>query len=192
VAEQVVRQGGAYLLVLKGNQPTLLREAEHAAAWPARFLGRARSVRLAHGRLEERTLVAADARDLGWPSCSARQVLRLHRRSISKRIGEVLHEETVYPITSLRPNQASPPDLLRLWPAHWRIASAHWLRDAVFGEDHATTRAGRAQQALAAFRNLAISLIHRWRSSQVTAARKFYASHPTVLFRRLGLPSRRL
>jgi hypothetical protein len=82
VASQVVHQGGAYFLVLKGNQPTLLREAQHATSWPARYLGRAHAVHLAHGRLEGRTLVAASAQDLGWPH--ARQVLRLHRRGAAR------------------------------------------------------------------------------------------------------------
>jgi hypothetical protein len=85
VAEQVVQQGGAYLLVIKENQPTLRADSARATAWPARYRGEARSVRLAHGRLEERTLVAADARDLPWPH--ARQVLRLHHRFVHKRTG---------------------------------------------------------------------------------------------------------
>ena len=191
VASQVVHQGGAYFLVLKGNQPTLLREAQHATSWPARYLGRAHAVHLAHGRLEDRTLVAASAQDLGWPH--ARQVLRLHRRFTSKRTGAVLHEETVYDaVTSLRREQASPQQLLQLWQAHWRIESLHWLRDVVFGEDRATTHTGHAPQALAALRNLAISFIHRWRGREVTAAREYYASHPAVLFCHLGLVPRRL
>jgi hypothetical protein len=136
VAEQTVQQGAAYLCVLKGNQPTLLADAQRATAWPARYLGQAQSIRLAHGRYEERTLVAADAGDLPWPH--ARQVLRLHHRFIAKRTGEVLSDAPLY-------------------------------------------------AALTAFRNLAISLIHRYRGRDVTAAREYYGRHPAVLFRQLGL-----
>jgi hypothetical protein len=92
-------------------------------------------------------------------------------------------------VTPLAPDQASPDELLRLWQAHWRIESLFWIRDAVFREDHATTRTAHAHQAFAAFRNLVISLLHLWRGSQVTAAREYYASHPNVLFRRLELRS---
>jgi predicted transposase YbfD/YdcC len=186
VAEQVVQQGGAYLLVIKHNQPTLWADSARATAWPARVLGAAHSVRLAHGRCEERTLVAADAQDIPWPH--ARQVLRLHHRFVHKRTGQVLSDETRYAVTSLAPADASPADLLRLWQAHWTIENRlHWLRDVVFGEDRSTTRTQHAPQALAALRNLAISLIHLYRGRDVTAAREYYGRHPTVLFHQLGL-----
>lgn len=186
VAQQVVRQGGAYFMLVKGNQPTLLADAATATTWPARRLGEARAVRLAHGRLEERTLVAAAAQDIAWPH--AHQVLRLHRRFVHKRTGRVLSDETLYAVTSLRPEQASPAELLRLWQAHWTIENRlHWVRDVVLGEDLATTRTAHAPQAFAAFRNLAISLLHLGRRHAITAARQYYAAHPATLFRRLGL-----
>jgi hypothetical protein len=43
VASQVV-QGGASVLVIEGNQPSLLREAEHTTSWPARFIGDAQVI----------------------------------------------------------------------------------------------------------------------------------------------------
>ena len=85
---------------------------------------------------------------------------------------------------SLRPDQAMPAELLLLWQAHWRIESLFWMRDAVSGKDHSTTRTGRAHQAFAAFRNLAISLIHLWRGRHITATRE-HAGYPVVLFRHL-------
>lgn len=195
VAETVVARGADYVMVIKGNQLSLLRACAAATAdhptRPRRPLGRARTVRLAHGRLEQRTLLAVKAPpDLGFPF--ARQVLRLERRMLSKRTGEILNEETVYGVTSLAPEQANPLQLLNLWRTHWQIEALHWVRDAVFREDHSTTRTGHAPEALAAFRNLAISLIHRWRGSRVTEAREYYAAHPAQLFRRLGLTPARL
>lgn len=191
VAQQVVQQGGAYLMVVKGNQRGLLDGIIAATALrptrPVRRLGQASSVRLAHGRFEERSLEATAAPpDLGWPS--ARQVLRLHRRFVSKRTGEVLVDETAYAVTSLEASQASPRQLLQLWQAHWRIENQlHWVRDVVFAEDRATTRTHHAPQAFAALRNLAIALIHLWRGSHMTAAREFYASRPNTLLNLLGL-----
>jgi predicted transposase YbfD/YdcC len=191
VAQQVIQQGGAYLMMVKGNQRGLLAGIIAATAphpqRPVRRLGQASSVQLAHGRFEERSLEATAAPpDLGWPF--ARQVLRLHRRFVSKRTGEVLIDETAYAVTSLEPAQASPRQLLQLWQAHWRIENQlHWVRDVVFAEDRATTRTHHAHQAFAAFRNLVIALIHLWRGSHMTAAREFYASHPSTLLRLLGL-----
>ena len=188
VAEQIVQQGGAYLMVVKGNQAEMRAHIAERTAYRGRCLGEAHLERLAHGRVEQRTLWVAKAPpDLGWPH--ARQVLRLQRHVVAKRTGVVLSTETVYAVTSLAPDQATPDELLQLWQAHWRIESLFWLRDAVFREDHSTTRTAHAHQTFAALRNLVISLIHLWRGSQVTAAREYYASHLTVLFRQLQLPS---
>ncbi len=191
VALAVLAAGGAYLMLVKRNQPALLRDCMAATtrppARPVRQVGHATSVGLAHGRLEERQLWAVEAPpDPGWPG--ARQVLRLHRRFVSTATGAVLHEETVYAVTSLGPEQATPAELLGLWRAHWGVESLHWLRDAVFGEDASTTRTGTAPQALAAFRNLAIAVLHLRRGRDVTAARQYYAGHPAELFRHLALP----
>ncbi len=191
VAQQVVRQGGAYLMVVKANQPTLLRACAETTAEqpkrPRRTLGQAHTAGLAHGRLEQRTLLAVVAPpDLGFPY--ARQVLRVHRRRIDKRTGEVLSDETAYAVTSLAPDQATPKQLLRLWRRHWWIENReHWLRDAVFGEDANTTHLGTAPQVLAAFRNLALSWLHLGPDRNLTAAREYYASHLNVLFRHLQL-----
>jgi predicted transposase YbfD/YdcC len=193
VAQHVVAQGGAYLMVIKENQPTLHRACASATAdhprHPRRSLGQAHTRRLAHGRLEDRTLLAVAAPpDLGFPH--ARQVLRLHRRRVDKRTGEVVTDETGYAVTSLTAEQASPTQLLRLWQRHWWIENrVHWVRDVAFGEDAATTHTGTAPEALAAVRNLAISLLHRWKRPDITAARQYYASHPAALFRRLQLTS---
>ena len=116
-------------------------------------------------------------------------MLCLRRRRVDKRTGEVLTDETVYVVTSLSPERASPRALLRHWRRPWWIENrVHWVRDGVFGEDAGTTHTGTAPQAPAALRNLALSLLHHWKHAELTAAREYYASHPAVLFRRLGLP----
>lgn len=192
VAEQVVQQGGAYFMVVKGNQPTLLADIAAATAQRGRCTGHAETVSLAHGRIEQRILWVAPAtavreQVLGWPY--ARQILALHRRTVEKRSGRV-YEETAYAVTSLSPEQADAAALLALWQRHWHIENqVHWVRDVVFGEDGSTTRSGRAPQVLAAFRNLALSLLRVWRGPAITAARAYCATHLGVLFRRVGIPT---
>jgi predicted transposase YbfD/YdcC len=191
VAQQVLDQDAAYLMVVKENQPTLLRACREATTRPLvrprRQDGQARTTGLAHGRVEERTLWAAEAPpDLGFPG--VQQVLRLDRRFREKATGTLLSEETVSAVTSLGPEQASPQHLLDLWRRHrWVENKLHWVRDAVFGEDASTTRTGTAPEALAACRNLAISLLHRWGRPDITAARQYFAGHPAALVRRLQL-----
>lgn len=173
-------------MVAKGNQPTLQADIATATRRPSRHLGHAQTLQGAHGRIEERTLLVAQARvtEVAWPH--AQHVLRLRRRVVRKRTGQVLSDETAYAVTSRPPEQATAADLLRLWQAHWTVENpVHWVRDVVFGEDHATTRTGRAHQAFAAFRNLALSLLRLWRGPNITASREFFAARPAVLLRHL-------
>ena len=190
VAQAVLERGGAYLMVVKGNQPTLQRDIAWATARRGRGRDHVERTQAAHGRIERRRLWVAPAtavreQVLGWPG--ARQILELTRHVVVKRTGQV-REETVYAVTSLTAEQADAAALLELWQRHWGIEnSVHWVRDVVFGEDGALTRTAHAPQALAAFRNLAISVIHAWRGSAITASREYYASHLGVLFRQLGI-----
>jgi hypothetical protein len=149
----------------QGQQPSLLRAcaevtAEHPKR-PRRSLGRAHSAGVAHGRLEERSpLAVAAPPDLGFPYVC--QLVRLHRRRVDNRTGEVVTDETVYAITSLAPEQANPKQLLRLWQRHWWLENReHWLRDLVFDGDANTTHTGTAPQVFAALRNLALSWLPR-------------------------------
>lgn len=187
--------GGAYLMVVKGNTPYLRRLCRAATdrplVRPCRQYGTCRTEDRAHGRWEERTLQAADALDIPWPY--ARQVLRLHRRRIALRTGEVRTDQTVYGLTALAPEQASPTAALAIWRSHWGQENGlHWVRDVVFGEDRSTVHTGTAPQALAAFRNLALVLLYRWRGLPLTAAREHYAHHPGALLGRLCQPMFRL
>jgi predicted transposase YbfD/YdcC len=147
VAQQIIiQQGGAYFMVVKGNQPEMFAHIAERTASLGRCLGQVQTRRSSHGWLEQRTVRVAKAPpDLGWPH--SRQVLSLKRYVVAKRTGEVVSNQTVFAVTSLRPDQASPTDLLHLWQSHWRIESLFWIRDAVFREDHATTRTARAHQA---------------------------------------------
>lgn len=191
VAEAVLARGGAYLMVVKGNQPTLRRDIAEATAHRGRCTGHVEQTTAGHGRIERRSVWVAPASAvrehvLGFPG--ARQIVELARHATVKRTGQV-REETVYAVTSLTAEQASPAKLLRLWREHWGIEnSEHWVRDAVFGEDASTIRTGHAPGALATFRNLAISCIRHWRGSEITAGRAYYAAHLGVLFRQLGIP----
>lgn len=94
----------------------------------------------------------------------------------------------VYLITPLTAPQASPNRLLELVRGHWSIKnSSHYVRDVTFGEDRSRLRSGQGPQIMAAFRNLALTLIHRHGSSQIAAIRRHFASHPRLAFR-LHLP----
>jgi len=97
-------------------------------------------------------LLAAD-----WAGVA--QVCRITRERIVRGKKTI---ETVHAITSLTPEQAGPEKLLVLARAHWGIENRlHYVRDVTCREDQARTHVGAAPQVLAAFRNTALTIIHR-------------------------------
>jgi predicted transposase YbfD/YdcC len=87
------------------------------------------------------------------------QVCRITRERIARGKKTI---ETVYAITSLTAERASPAQLLALSRAHWGIENClHYVRDVSCREDQARAHAGHAPEVLAAFRNTALTLIRR-------------------------------
>ena len=116
LARTILDSGGDYLLVVKGNQPTL--HADIAATFaPAAddtgLVGAACTVD-AHGdRIECRALTDSTAL-VGysdWPGLQ--QALRVERRVLHKRTGRLLRQETAYAVPpcahSGRPRRSSSP-----------------------------------------------------------------------------------
>jgi hypothetical protein len=97
-----------YLMIIKGNQPSLLQAAVKAlassdasfvdASWAEEGKG--------HGRRERRAIRTAPAGGIDWPH--AAQVMRIRRDSGPTR-GPWTHKEIAYGITSLPPDLARPP-----------------------------------------------------------------------------------
>ena len=115
---------GFYLLIAKGNQPTL-RDDLHlffSEPPPDRDWRTAQTLGKGHGRLERRELVATtelnDFLSSNWPGVA--QVFRLTRTT--ERSGK-LHQEVVYGLTDLSPALATASDLLRLQREHWAIGA---------------------------------------------------------------------
>lgn len=171
-------QHGKSVYTVKQNQPTLYANLATYFADPHAVCQQAETWDRRRGRVEHRVIgvttemnayLAAD-----WPWVA--QVAQVIRTVTSK--GQT-STEIVYLITDLCPTQASPLHLLALVRGHWGIENrSHSVRDVSFQEDRSRLRTGDAPQLLAAFRNLAISLIHRSGSSQISATRRSFAYHP--------------
>lgn len=180
----VVTQGGAVVLTVKANQPTLYADLADAFADPDTPCAQAQTIDRGRGRVERRVLrvspelgpyLAAHSR---WPHVA--QVGQL-TRIVTTPAGTTV--EVVYLLTTLSPQQASPHDLLRLVRAHWHIENgSHYVRDVTFGEDRSRLRTGHAPQIMAALRNLALTLIHRTGSRTIAASRRTFAAHPERAF----------
>jgi hypothetical protein len=93
-----------------------------------------------------------------------------------------------YKITSLPPERARPADLLRWSRTHWAIENElHYVRDVTLGEDASRIRSGTAPQAMAARRNLVVTVLHRHGLHNRAAGLRHFAWQPDHAAQVLGL-----
>jgi predicted transposase YbfD/YdcC len=188
-AETIIEAGGDYLMVVKENQPTLKREIELVFNTTplASTIVQASSTTTHGSRIETRTIAVSDVMCglSDWPGLH--QVMKLERMVINKTTGEV-RDETVYGVTSLSPQRATPAQLNELWRKHWTIENKlHWVRDVTFDEDRSQVRSGNAPQVMAAFRNVAISALRLRKVTNIAAALRRYAAQPALAFTAIGI-----
>ena len=80
-------------------------------------------------------------------------------------------EETVYGLTSLPPQRASPEQVLAYNRGHWQIENRlHHVRDMTYDEDRSRVRKARRPHAMATLRNIAISLLRLAGAENIAAA----------------------
>ncbi|HEY1353671.1 MAG TPA: ISAs1 family transposase [Ktedonobacteraceae bacterium] len=182
--------GGKTVLTVKNNQPTLYADLVTYFADPHASFIQDATLDLHRGRVETRAIRVSTEMNAylkDWPL--VQQVAELTRTVTVRKTGKT-SQEVVYLMTPLTPTEADPQRLLAFVRGHWSIEhSSHSVRDVTFGEDRSRLRTGSAPQILAAFRNLALTLIHRCGSSQIAATRRHFASHPRHAFALL-LPRR--
>jgi predicted transposase YbfD/YdcC len=172
-----------YLFTVKANQPTLLDRCARLAWHRVPVLDRTRD--RAHGRVELRTLKAVSVGGFGFPH--AAQVVQVTRKTRSLRTRR-WRTVTVYAITSLAFQQASPARLADLLRGHWAIENGlHWVRDVTFAEDASRLRTGNGPQVMACLRNLFIGLLSWAGPVNLAAALRQHARDPIRPFTTLGI-----
>ncbi len=179
IAQQIVEQGGDYLMVVKGNQPSLYEAISFLFECPpvparAQEILRYTYTTGDHGRIDRRTLESSTALNhyLDWPGVA--QVLRRTRRSRKVATGE-LTEQVTYGITSLSRSRALPKQIEALWRAHWTIENRlYYVRDESMGEDRSTLRSDNAPHALAALRNASLALLRFEGWSNIPDGSRFF------------------
>jgi predicted transposase YbfD/YdcC len=178
----VAAKGAHYLFVVKDNQPTLLDRCRRLPWHRVPELDRTRD--RGHGRIELRTLKAVTVGRFGFPH--AAQVLQVTRKTRQLRTRR-WRTVTVYAITSLTAQQASPARLADLLRGHWAIEALHHVRDVTFCEDGSQVRTGAAPSVMAALRNLVIGVLSRAGPVNVAAALRRHARDPRRPLATLGI-----
>jgi len=109
-------------------------------------------------------------------------------RTVTQRKTNKTTTETVYLLTSLTPERASPDALLALNRAAWSIENrSHWVRDVTFDEDRSQIRTANAPRVMASLRNLAIGLLRLNGHSCIARALRHFAARPSEALALLGL-----
>jgi predicted transposase YbfD/YdcC len=194
IAQQILDQGGDYLMVVKKNQPQLWANIDLLFQSPPLCPDEEDRTTLvlhnkSHGRRERRTLETSAQLSayLGWPG--AAQVMRRTYHAVDLRTGEITHE-VVYGITSLSRGRAKTKHLAALWRGHWTIENRdHYVRDETFGEDRCQLHVGHSAQALAALRNAVLNVLRYQGWSSVPAAMRRYGASLHQALQVLGATS---
>jgi hypothetical protein len=177
-------------LQVKANQPTLLARCAGLPWHRVPVLDRTHD--RGHGRIEHRTLKAVTVGRFGFPH--AAQVIQVTRK---RTVGDLRGASTrrwqtvtVYAITSLLFQLASPARLANLLRGHWAIEALHHLRDVTFAEDASQVRIGAGPHVMACLRNLIIGVLSRAGPVNLAAALRRHARDPRRPLATLGISLR--
>jgi len=194
VAEQIIEQGGDYLLSLKGNQGKLY----DAAKWLFDYnlsesisMDSMQTFDVAHGREETRTCwLIKDFDYLEQAQCNLNKWIHLNAiivvQSEVLRQGKLTTQKRFF----LTSHNFTPEQALSRVRKHWSIENQqHYPLDVLFNEDASRTRTGFAPQNLALLRRLALNLLNLDSDSKLSKRRKrLKAAHDDdYLLQLLGL-----
>lgn len=194
LSKVIVEAGGDYLWTVKDNQPQLRRDIEQLFEAETCLPGTSpviteiqttQTVEKSHGRLTTRRLTACSLlrESSDWPSLQ--QVFKLERYTVCQQTGGA-QTETVYGVTSLSAQNASPARLLQLRRGHWGIENGlHYRRDVTLHEDAGRTTSTAFGHVMAALNNLVIGLTvgRGWRN--LAQARRYFDAYPDQALRLL-------
>src|ERR1039458_7797644 len=160
IAQQIVDQGGNYVLALKGNQGTLHYDVSTFLDDPAcKATVTDQTVDSDHGRIETRTATASTdiawlQEDHRWPGLAAiGKVVRV-RETTSKTTTETAYYLISTALSGERFNEVARQ--------HWGVENRlHWRLDVVMNEDQDRTRLGNGPNNLAILRHMALNVIQK-------------------------------
>ena len=173
ITAKIITRKADYVLALKGNQGTLEADAALFFADPvlAADCPCHDETDSGHGRIEERTVRAANAAWLAerhpeWKGLTS--IVSVTVRRTIKKTGATSTETRLF-ISSLPPD---PRQIAAAVRAHWSIENnLHWALDVTFREDECRVRKDHSARNLAMIRRVVLNLLRR-EPSRISLKRK--------------------
>ena len=159
IAEEIVDSGADYILALKGNQGTLLQDAELMEK-EERPVSESEEVDKEHGRVETRSCKVYRPTEWirqnhGWKGLQSIVKITAVRWNATSKEETT---ETRWYISSL----GSEADFISHIRSHWGVEnSLHWVLDMSFGEDRQRKCAGMAAENFALVRKFSLNILKR-------------------------------
>jgi predicted transposase YbfD/YdcC len=191
VSIQILEAGGEYIWYAKDNQPKLHQDiaqlfvpevtGKGSAPVPTDFRSATQTDK-GHGRIEKRTLTTSRLLQdyLDWPG--VQQVFKLERVVFDLQLNP-LRCESVYGLTSLTADEATPVQLLDWTRGYWGIENGlHYRRDVTLHEDAARMRNVTQAQLMACLNNFVIGLVSQLGFTNLAAARRYFAANFDAAF----------
>lgn len=173
IASTIIKQGGDYLLAVKGNQESLHRAVQkalkplHSAATdPANV-----TIEKGHGRIEAREYHVLPAGDVAkqFPEWKGLKTLGVAIGYRLEKSGKQSLEYRYY-ISSAELDNARFAAAVR---GHWRIEnSLHWVLDVSMKEDACPIYRGEAAEILGCIRHLALNMLRAETTKKASIRRK--------------------
>lgn len=169
IADQIIDQGGDYILAVKENQSELLAEIEGIT----RTLppdSEDQQVSQGHGRIETRNCKVFYRVDLIDEEKKWKGLTSVIQIDSSRQINGQLSREKRYYISSLQAGANTFNHAVRM---HWGIEnSLHWVLDIAFREDECRKRKGNSAENFSVVRRFALNLLKRDTSTRLGVKNK--------------------
>jgi predicted transposase YbfD/YdcC len=158
IVDQIIGQGGDYVIGLKGNQGNLLKEAEKLfCEINDNDFDYFETEEKGHGRVETRSYWVTDAIDFLSQKGEWRELNTIGMvESVREENGKASYEYRFY-IGSIEKDAECFAGAVR---KHWGIENQlHWSLDMVFREDESRMRKGNSAENFAVVRHIAANLL---------------------------------
>ena len=180
---QIHQAGGEYVIQVKENQPTLLKQCQHLAA-TARPRGRYDERDPGHGRITTREGQGFAMSSLSlaprWANSGVQTLVVINRETLTPATGKT-SSETAYYISNrdLTPSpKAQVKELAGAIRQHWHVESDNWIRDVTFNEDNIKTQSPNQAQIMGCLRSLAMRLLRKLNVGNLQEAIENFADCP--------------